>query len=157
MKCVKRLCRWLGISRKDNLKLSLAVGRLFRRAMTLATAIDVYNERLRRVQYSPLHPKFLKGFKHMSADLQQEIEAITQATEVIESALVLVRSIPSLIADATAAALANGATAEQLQPLSDLSTLLATKAQELAQAVIDNTPAGPPVDPPTDPEVPTEG
>lgn len=150
MKYVERFCTWFGLCHKENLKLSQAVGQLFRRAMTLATAIDVCNERLRGIKYPTLHQKFLKEFKHMSADLQQEIDAITQATEVIDSALVLIRSIPTLISTAAEAALANGATAEQLQPLSDLSELLGMKAQELAQAVIDNTPAAPPVDPPVE-------
>lgn len=77
----------------------------------------------------------------MSADLSQEIEAITAAVTVIDSAIVLVRSIPDLIATAVAAAVENGATAEQLQPLSDLADSLNAKAEALAAAVAANTPA----------------
>jgi uncharacterized lipoprotein YajG len=77
----------------------------------------------------------------MAADLTDEIAAVQQATAVIESATVLINGIGSRIDSAVAAALENGATAEQLQPLSDLSTELAAKAQALADAVAENTPA----------------
>lgn len=85
--------------------------------------------------------KVLTESRKMSADLSQEIEAITAAVTVIDSAIVLVRSIPDLIATAVAAAVENGATAEQLQPLSDLADSLNAKAEALAAAVAANTPA----------------
>ncbi len=85
--------------------------------------------------------KVLTESRKMSADLSQEIEAITAAVTVIDSAIVLVRSIPDLIATAVAAAVENGATAEQLQPLSDLADSLNAKAEALAEAVAANTPA----------------
>lgn len=77
----------------------------------------------------------------MSADLSDEVAAVQRATEVIGSATVLINGIGARIDAAVGAALANGATAEELQPLSDLSTELAAKAQELADAVAANTPA----------------
>ncbi len=85
--------------------------------------------------------KVLTESRKMSADLSQEIEAITAAVTVIDSAIVLVKSIPDLIATAVAAAVENGATAEQLQPLSDLADSLNAKAEALAEAVAANTPA----------------
>lgn len=85
--------------------------------------------------------KVLTEGRKMSADLSQEIEAITAAVTVIDSAIVLVKSIPDLIATAVAAAVENGATAEQLQPLSDLADSLNAKAEALAEAVAANTPA----------------
>lgn len=126
---------------EHDLIMTIAVRRLFNRAIVLGTAIDVCKERLKSLPLTLCGPEFLKGFNRMSADLQPEIDAITQASEVIDSALVLIRSIPVLISTATEAVLANGATAEQLQPLADLSATLSAKAQELAQAVVDNTPA----------------
>lgn len=85
--------------------------------------------------------KVLTESRKMSADLSQEIEAITAAVTVIDSAIVLVRSIPDLIATAVAAAVENGATAEQLQPFTELSDILNEKQAELAQAMLANTPA----------------
>ena len=77
----------------------------------------------------------------MAADLTDEIASVEEATTVIESAIVLVNKIPALIEQARTAALENGATAAQLQPLSDLSAALRSKAQELADAVVANTPS----------------
>lgn len=77
----------------------------------------------------------------MAADLSDEIADITRATEVIDSALILVNSIPALLDKARDQALQNGATAAELQPLSDLSAALRSKSQELADAVVANTPA----------------
>ena len=85
--------------------------------------------------------KVLTESRKMSADLSQEIEAITAAVTVIDSAIVLVKSIPDLIATAVAAAVENGATAEQLQPFTELSDILNEKQAELAQAMLANTPA----------------
>lgn len=85
--------------------------------------------------------KVLTEGRKMSADLSQEIEAITAAVTVIDSAIVLVKSIPDLIATAVAAAVENGATAEQLQPFTELSDILNEKQAELAQAMLANTPA----------------
>lgn len=77
----------------------------------------------------------------MSADLSDEIADIEKSITVAESATKLVNSIPALVEKAKNDALANGATAEQLQPLSDLVATLRAKSQELADAVVANTPA----------------
>jgi len=78
----------------------------------------------------------------MSADLSDEIADITEATTVMDGALKLIRLFPSLLDKAKNEILTKGgATAEELKPLSDLSALLRSKAQELAQGVVDNTPA----------------
>jgi len=69
------------------------------------------------------------------------IAQITTTDNVIDSAVTLVNGIAKLIADAVAAAVANGATAAELQPLSDLVTTLNTKSAALAAAVAANTPA----------------
>lgn len=65
---------------------------------------------------------------------------VTKATTVEKSAETLILGISKRIADAVAAALANGATAEQLQPVSDLGTALDTESDALNAAVIANTP-----------------
>jgi len=75
-------------------------------------------------------------------DMSQEIADITAATEVIESATVFVNGVAARIDAAVEAAKANGATEEELQPVTDVATALRAKADELAAAVAANTPAG---------------
>jgi len=62
-------------------------------------------------------------------------------TTVVESAIVLINGIQGRIEDAVKAAIANGATAEQLAPLAELSTTLKSEDEKLAAAVAQNTPA----------------
>lgn len=56
---------------------------------------------------------------------------IALARTVIQGASIFVDKVPQLIADAVAAAIANGATPEQVQPVSDLSDLLEAEANAL--------------------------
>lgn len=74
---------------------------------------------------------------------------VTQAVTVQRSAIVLVNGIAGRIDAARKEALANGATAEELQPLSDLSDGLEASSNELAAAVLAQTPQPP--NPPTPP------
>jgi hypothetical protein len=68
---------------------------------------------------------------------------VTRATTVMDGALKVINGIKAAQDAAVTAALANGATAEQLQPLTDLGVTLDAKATELAAAVEANTaPAG---------------
>lgn len=72
------------------------------------------------------------------------IIAQVQATdEVLASVTLYVKSVPGLIDAAVAKALANGATAAELQPLTQLSIDLKAKSDEAAAAVLANTPATP--------------
>jgi hypothetical protein len=83
----------------------------------------------------------------MASALDQKITdlqtAVTAEDTVIDSAVTLIKGIPSLIQDAINQALAAGATAAQLQALTDLKTTMDTKANDLAQAVTANTPTPP--------------
>ena len=74
----------------------------------------------------------------MGADLQPEIDAITNAEGVIDSATLFINSIAARIQAAVDAALANGATGAQLQPLLDLKDSLNAKSQALADAIAAN-------------------
>jgi hypothetical protein len=65
---------------------------------------------------------------------------ITRATTVAESAKTLIDGIGQRVTDAVAAAIANGATAEELAPVAELATALDAEATALEQAVIANTP-----------------
>jgi hypothetical protein len=77
----------------------------------------------------------------MAADLQPVIDEITATNTVLDGAIVYVGSVPGLIQKAVDAAVANGATAAQLQPVTDLATTLKTKGDALAAAIAANTPS----------------
>ncbi len=69
------------------------------------------------------------------------LQADVAAEKTVEdSAIALLQGIPKLIADAVAAALAQGATAAQLQALTDLQTRLEANTSTLSAAVTANTP-----------------
>ena len=65
----------------------------------------------------------------------------TANTDAEASAVVVLNKIPQMIADAVAAALAAGATAAELQSITDLQAKLAASAASLGAAVVANTPA----------------
>ncbi len=87
-----------------------------------------------------------KTHKIMS-QLDDNIQALqaTVAAEntVIDSAVALINGFAQQLADAIAAALAAGATPEELQNLTDLNTAVTAKSAELAAAVQSGTPAKP--------------
>jgi len=65
---------------------------------------------------------------------------VTAATTVEKSAETLILGIAARIQTAVDAAIADGATAAQLQPLTDLGTALSTETAALQAAVTANTP-----------------
>ncbi len=72
------------------------------------------------------------------------IIAQVQATdEVLASATLYIKGVPGLIDAAVAKALQNGATAAELQPLTQLSADLKAKSQETTDAIAANTPSTP--------------
>lgn len=73
------------------------------------------------------------------ASLQNEV---TNNTSVEDSALTLIQGIPTLIQNAVNAALANGATPDQLTQLQSLITTLQSNDGNLAAAVTANTQPG---------------
>jgi len=62
-------------------------------------------------------------------------------TDAEASAVIVLNGIAKRIADAVAAAIANGATAEELAPVSDEVAALKASSDALAAAVVANTPA----------------
>ncbi len=71
-------------------------------------------------------------------DLVTEVgEEIT----IMKSASALIRGFGQRLADAVAEALANGATPEELVPLTDLKAELDSTGNDLASAVSENTPS----------------
>ncbi len=77
----------------------------------------------------------------MAADLSGITNAVTKATTVETSAQALIEGFAARLQSAVDAAVANGATAEQLAPVSELSVALDTESDALAAAVQANTPA----------------
>lgn len=78
----------------------------------------------------------------MPANLQPLIDEITQTSTVIDSAVVFINGVPGLIAAAVSQALANGATADELKPVTDLGDTLKAKADALKAAMEANSPPG---------------
>lgn len=68
---------------------------------------------------------------------------IALARTVIQGVSIFVDKVPQMIADAVAVAVANGATAAQVQPVSDLSDLLQAEANALV-AKMATAPGGGP-------------
>ncbi len=92
--------------------------------------------------------RLLKGkVDDMANSLDQKIDDLkTQVagqTTVIQSAVTLLNGIGQRIQDAVQAALAAGATAEELAAMTDLGASLGASTQQLADAVAANTPTGP--------------
>lgn len=75
----------------------------------------------------------------MPADLQPLIDEITRANTVIDGAVLYIKGIPALIQAKIDEALANGATAAQLAPLTDLGVELKVKADALEAALKEGT------------------
>ena len=70
------------------------------------------------------------------AQLETELTAIDT---VVDSATAFVNGFAAALASAVQEAIANGATQEQLQPLTDLGVTAQGKADALAAAIIANT------------------
>lgn len=81
----------------------------------------------------------------MSESIQTRLDTLTREVaeldEVKSSVAAFVAGVPDMIREAVAAAGNAGATAEQLAAFDALNTALDAKAKEIANAVVQNTPA----------------
>jgi hypothetical protein len=78
----------------------------------------------------------------MASEILAKLDAeVTKATTVMSSAVILIKGIAARVQTAVSAALANGATAAELAPVQAEVDALAASSTDLANAVIDNTPA----------------
>jgi Mg2+ and Co2+ transporter CorA len=75
----------------------------------------------------------------MNPVLKTLADQVTRTTTVEDSARRLIDGFAQRLQDAIAAALANGATAEELQPVQDEADALAGSSAALAAAVEENT------------------
>ena len=73
-----------------------------------------------------------------NAVIDQLVQQVHDTEGVLDSAVVYVKSVPGLIDTAVQKALANGATAAELAPLTDLSAELKAKGQALSDAIAAN-------------------
>jgi len=71
--------------------------------------------------------------------LEALTQQVTKTTDVIKAAKQTINGITARVEAAVAAALANGATAEELAPVTDEIALLKTNTDDLAVAVEANT------------------
>lgn len=69
--------------------------------------------------------------------------AVTKTTDAEDAAIAALNGIAGRIQAAVDAALANGATADQLVPVQAEADNLSAKADALAAAIVANTPAAP--------------
>ena len=77
--------------------------------------------------------------------------AIAKNKAVDDSAIALITGIADRIKAAVAKAIENGATAEELAPVTDEVNAMNASSDALAAAVVANTPAAePPTEPPTE-------
>jgi hypothetical protein len=69
------------------------------------------------------------------------IREVNETNTILDSAKTYIQGVPGLINDAVAQATANGATAEELAPLTQLAADLDAKANDVAAAIQANTSA----------------
>jgi hypothetical protein len=79
----------------------------------------------------------------MPANLQPLIDEITRATTVDDSVVTFIQGVPALIQTAVDQATANGATAAQLQPVTDLGAALDAKTSAIVTALAAGTTPAP--------------
>ena len=80
----------------------------------------------------------------MTDKIDALIASVAAEDAVIDSAVIMINGFSGRLAQAVAEALANGATAEELKPLTALKADIDAKKQQLADAVQANTPAANP-------------
>lgn len=71
--------------------------------------------------------------------IDQVIQQMTAATTIEDGAIAFINGVPGMIQEAVAKAIENGATAEQLQPVSDIGAQLEAKSNALQEALNANT------------------
>ena len=74
------------------------------------------------------------------AIIDDTIATMTDTDTVLDSALVYIQSVPGMIQAAVDAAVAGGATAAQLAPLTQLVADTKTKSDAVKAALVANTP-----------------
>lgn len=76
----------------------------------------------------------------MAKAVDDVVAAVAAENTVVDSAIAFINSVPKLITDAVTTALANGATAAELAPLTVLAADIAAKTSALKTALTANVP-----------------
>ncbi len=112
------------------------IARLRAATARLATAIDAANVLPRGTSATPKQESLVMPQPPVLDDLAS---SVTAATTVMGSATTLINGIAARVQAAVDAAIANGATAEQLAPVQAEADALKAASSELATAVQANT------------------
>ena len=76
----------------------------------------------------------------MAQVIDDLVAATAAADTVFDSAVTFINGVPALINDAVQKAIAGGATAAELAPVSQVATDITNKAQAIQAAIVANTP-----------------
>lgn len=132
---------WLPIVRDwvtDRLQMHATLVSLREPSRRLAQATDGLSAALAGMSSAvPLTRK--RALMTVADDLATLIAEMTEATTEMDAAVTYIDSVPDMIAAAVAAALANGATAAELEPVTTLGTTLAAKAAALKASLVPKT------------------
>jgi alkylhydroperoxidase/carboxymuconolactone decarboxylase family protein YurZ len=129
---VERVVSRIVADHDDDSRLAAATKLLAKRTQALADAVSGAKRFLTRKERVMANPV-----------VQQTIDQVSRTNQVIASAIVLISGIKDMIAKAVQEAIQNGATAEELAPVSGLILTLGEESNTLAEAVAANTPAQP--------------
>lgn len=105
--------------------------------------LKVSTDALAAVVTAGVQSSFATGDSAMNPILQQLADAVTASTTVMASAVTLINGFSARLDAAVQAALAGGATADQLAPITDEVAAMKSSADALAAAIQANTPATP--------------
>jgi hypothetical protein len=75
--------------------------------------------------------------------LDELAQEITQDEDVMNSARIFIDGVPDMLVAAREQAIANGATAEQLEPFRQMELDLRSRRESLSAAILANTPSAP--------------
>jgi hypothetical protein len=78
----------------------------------------------------------------MDDEIQQLTTDVAAERTAVDSAVALIQGFTTQLQNAVDAALAAGATPQQLQSITDLHTAVTQQTQDIAQAVASQAPAG---------------
>ena len=125
----------LGLSAGDQAALRKAGQRLAHRRKKLQDALDAFVES--ETTETTVAPQ--RGVRTMPSPVVDQVLAqVTATSTVIDSAVVLINGFHDMLTKAVSEALANGATAAELAPVSDALAVIKGKTDALAAAVAAN-------------------
>jgi hypothetical protein len=116
------------------------VGRLDDRLARIELAVNGIRFQLRTLR---------REGEAMAGEIDNLVAQVQRTTDVHQSAIAVLNGIADRIQAGIDAALAGGATAAELAQLQGQVDTIRLSTDRLADAVVVNTPAGPPAEPPT--------